>query len=186
MKKILPILLCFLAAAALAAFIGYRAYEKRLYPREYGDIVESAAAEQDIPESLVYSVIRAESSFRADAVSRAGAKGLMQLMPETYEWLVKKHGGSESPEDITDPAVNIRYGCLYLRSLYDRFGDWSLAVAAYNAGPNRVAGWLADSRYSDDGKTLAKIPYAETENYVNRVLSAWEKYEKLYYNKGDQ
>ena len=86
-----------------------------------------------------------------------------------------------SSEDITDPEVNIGYGCLYLRSLYDRFGDWELAVAAYNAGPNRVAGWLADSRYSPDGKRLDKIPYDETENYVNRVFSAKEQYEKLYY-----
>lgn len=172
---------CIIAVIAAAAVFGYRSYEKRLYPREYVDIVAAAAEKNDIPESLVYSVIRAESSFRAGAVSKAGAKGLMQLMPETYEWLVQKQGGSETPEDITDPAVNIGYGCLYLRSLYDRFGDWELAVAAYNAGPNRVAGWLADSRYSSDGKRLDKIPYDETENYVNRVFSAKEQYEKLYY-----
>ena len=76
---------CVIAVIAVAAVFGYRSYEKRLYPRECVDIVAAAAKKNDIPESLVYSVIRAESSFRAGAVSKAGAKGLMQLMPETYE-----------------------------------------------------------------------------------------------------
>ena len=80
---------CVIAVIAVAAVFGNRASEKRLYPREYADIDAAAAEKNDIPESLVYSVIRAESSFRAGAVSKAGAKGLMQLLPETYEWLVQ-------------------------------------------------------------------------------------------------
>lgn len=129
-----------------------------LYPFEYVDLVRRAARDRDLDPALVASLVRAESRFRADAVSPRGAMGLMQLMPETAAWIAQSLG--ETAADLRDPATNLRLGAWYLRYLLDRFGRADLALAAYNAGPTRVDEWLATSRPI----------YAETEAFVRRVL----------------
>jgi soluble lytic murein transglycosylase len=112
-------------------------------------------------------------------VSRVGAAGLMQLMPDTFNWLLSKTGESYTLEDLWDPAVNIRYGTMLLAVLYEEFGQWNTAYAAYNAGLNRVRLWLADPDVSQDGELVA-IPYPETENYVKKVVKAAAEYRRLY------
>ena len=112
--------------------------------------IEEAARESRLPIALIDAVIRTESGYRPEAVSRSGAKGLMQLMPETAKAL--------GLEDPLDPRANVRAGARYLRQLYDRFGSLPLAVAAYNAGPARVA------------KARAVPEIAETKRYVSAVL----------------
>ena len=79
------------------------------------------------------------------------------------------------------PEKNVMVGTKYLAYLYNMFGDMETAIAAYNAGLGNVRDWLADERYSDDGKTLKDIPFAETRNYVRRVREAIDIYERLYY-----
>lgn len=119
--------------------------------------IQAAATRYDLPTGLIHSVIRAESNFQPQAVSRAGAQGLMQLMPGTAEEL-----GVEDPFDIEQ---NIDGGARYLRQMLDRFGgDVKQALAAYNAGPGTVM------RYNGD------VPYAETRGYVQKVL----RYSKQY------
>lgn len=161
--------------------------EKIIYPKpnEYTAFVEKYSAEYGVPENMVYAVIKTESGFDSSAVSGKGAVGLMQMMPETFEWLTKDILREHlSAGMLYDPETNIKYGTYYLSRLYNRFGDWDTALAAYNGGEGRVSEWLTDSRYSQDGKKLIidNIPteYSETENYVGKVNKALGKYNKLY------
>lgn len=153
------------------------------YPRTYSDIVSREAADNGLEEALVYAVIRAESNFEADAVSRVGAVGLMQLMPTTYEWMLMRDGNTElTLDDLPDPAVNIRYGCHYLAYLSTKYSDIKTIAAAYNAGDGAVDSWLDDANYSSDGVTLDEIPYPETAAYVEKVADNYEEYKELYYS----
>lgn len=183
MKRRTILIICAVALAvfAIISVFAVNAIKKSFYPREYEEIVSEYSVVYSVPESLIYAVIKCESGFRPDAVSSAGATGLMQLMPDTFNWVSGLCGDGEPVGDITDPDANIKYGTFYLNFLYDRFGNWETAIAAYNAGHGRVANWLKDSRYSDDGVTLKEIPIKETENYVKKVTDNWEQYKKLYY-----
>ena len=151
------------------------------YPQKYSAEVERYSERFGVSEPLVYAVIRTESGFREDVESYAGAVGLMQLMPETFEWLQGKLNGDVvyTADSLKDADVNICYGTYFLSYLLERYGDESTACAAYNAGTTTVDGWLSDSRYSSDGYTLSAIPYPETENYVKKVRDAEEIYTKL-------
>lgn len=155
--------------------------EKANYPKKYSEYVERYSDEYGLEPSLVYAVIRTESGFDPDAQSDAGACGIMQMMPSSFEWLQQKRGteGEYTTEDLFNPEVCIDYGCYLLKYFHDYYGDERCAVAAYNAG-FVVGEWLADSRYSKDGKTLDNVPYPETSNYVDKVESAKEMYIKLY------
>lgn len=134
---------------------------------------------------MILAVIRTESDFRADAVSEAGAMGLMQLMPSTFDFLREELLQEPlSPETITTPNINIRYGSYYLSYLYRRFCDWPLAIAAYNAGEGRVEEWLSDEQLARDG-VLHTIPYPETDAYVRTVLSHYAHYLKKYPIEGE-
>lgn len=155
---------------------------KLLYPRSYSQIVKQEAAAFSLDENLVYAVIRAESKFDAKAKSSAGALGLMQLTPETFDWVLTKYpADSESPNILT-PADNVHAGCAMLRLLIDQFGSVDVALSAYNAGMGNVAQWLDDESYSHDGTNLHTIPFPETEAYVKRVLANMAMYQKLYQN----
>jgi len=185
LKKSISIFITFIIIIAILMFFAFYAVDKiweYLYPREYEELVQKYASEYAVPEALIYAVILAESDFDANANSHAGAIGLMQLMPDTLDWLSRLLGESSPSGDIADPETNIKYGTYYLRHLMDRFGTWETALAAYNAGHGRVTNWLKDSRYSDDGKTLKNIPLDETYNYVNRVSENYKQYKNIYYN----
>ncbi len=185
-KKLLAVIipLVLIVLFAVGAVFVVSELEKKFYPREYKDCVETYADKYDVPPELVYAVIQTESNFEAKAKSGAGAQGLMQLMPETFQWVSKNLMNEPEPTgDILDPETNIKYGTYYLHYLKERFGNWETAIAAYNAGHNRVDSWLKDSRYSDDGETLKHIPIKETENYVEKVFKSREEYEKIYYEK---
>jgi len=165
-KKILMIVLVSLAAvvAVLGALYLRDAYLRRHYPLKYENIIIKYAEEYGLDPYFVCAMIDTESNFEKDAVSEDGAQGLMQIMPETSEWIAGKLEVSEY--DIFDPDTNIRFGCWYLYFLKDKFsGERQLMIAAYNAGHNKVEEWLSQG-YSKDGATLDEIPYAETEKCV--------------------
>lgn len=185
MKRRTRLIFCLVALVALAvsAIIIVPYVRQQLYPREYAEYVTKYCNEYDVPEALVYAVIQTESNFNPNAVSRVGAKGLMQLMPDTLDWLSRLLGEDYPSGDITDPETNIKYGTYYLRHLYDRFDNWDTALAAYNAGHGRVSGWLEDSRYTDDGISLKNIPLEETKNYVNKVNASYNQYTEIYYGE---
>ena len=166
---------------------GYDKYERAAYPVKYEAYVTKYAAEYDLQPSLIYAIIRTESRFDPNAVSAAGAKGLMQLMEVTYDWTQSQFSEEpEPPERIFDPEVNVRCGCKYLQYCFSKFENTQAAIAAYNAGVGRVSGWLADSRYSNDGVTLKAIPIEETRNYVEYVLEAQAIYQRLYQPDGEE
>lgn len=156
---------------------------KRYYVRDYESYLSAYAAEYQVPESLLCAVIFCESRFRPQAKSSHGACGLMQLAPATFAEVLWRLGIPEEAAkqtDIFDPEWNIRCGTYYLHYLYGLYGNWETSLAAYNAGMGNVNQWLADARYSDDGKTLKQIPFTETEAYVKKVLKSRERYRELY------
>lgn len=157
--------------------------QKLNYPQEYSEYVDRASEEYDLDPALIYAIIRTESGFDATAQSGAGACGIMQMMPSSFEWLQEKRGvsGQFETEDLFNPEICIDYGCYLLRYFLDFYGDERCAVAAYNAG-FVVSDWLEDEQYSADGVTLTDIPYPETSNYVEKVESAKDMYIELYYS----
>jgi len=154
---------------------------KNSYPLEYKELIAKYSDEYGLDPYYVCAVIRTESDFDPKAVSRAGARGLMQIMPDTGGWIAGKLSEeSYNEDDLFDPDTNIRYGCWYLSFLNERFGgNMQLVAAAYNAGHNRVSDWLNDSNVSD-GSELKDIPFSETEKYVKKIDKAYEKYKKYY------
>lgn len=151
-----------------------------VYPLKYSELVEKYSAEYNLDEAFVYAVIETESGFNKDAVSEVGARGLMQIMPDTFKWLKSKTGEKLSEDALFEPEVSIRYGCFLLRYLLDEFENEKTALAAYHAGVGRVKKWLKDPEYSDDGKTVARIPYETTKNYTEKVMKTYHRYIKLY------
>lgn len=167
-------ILCGLAAARFADRL-----DRARYPLKYTDLVEKYAEVYKVPRDICYAVIRTESGFDPTAVSSAGAIGLMQMMPATFADLTARTGDNYETGMLYDPETSIRYGVCYLSMLYDRYGVWDTAFAAYNCGMGRVDGWIAEGRIDETGR-LTDIPIEETRNYVERVNRAIEKYEKLY------
>ncbi len=151
---------------------------KHRYPLRYRDYVLNSAEEFDLSAALVFSVIKTESSFIADAVSPKNAKGLMQLTDETGAYVAKMLNVSDY--DLFDAQTNVRFGCRYLRYLIDEFGVIETAITAYNAGEGNVKSWLKDTRYSNDNTTLFAIPFSETEKYLKKIYKSFRKYEKIY------
>ena len=174
--------LLLLAAGVWLYRRGSEAYQNAAYPTAYRDLVEPYAAAYGLDPSLVMAVIRTESRFDPAARSAAGALGLMQMTESTFEW-VQWREKVEDPlpfESLTDPETSIRYGCATLALLKEMFENEQTALAAYNAGMGNVRKWLADERYSDDGVTLKEIPFAETRQYVPKVIEAQKQYRALY------
>ena len=115
------------------------------------------------------------------AQSSAGAVGLMQIMPSTYEWLAQaKFKESADVSLLYNPEVNIRYGTYYLQYLYAKFGTWEKALIAYNWGEGNFMRFMEENGYTEGDYN--SIPVAETRNYVKKVLHHWKKYEDLYAN----
>ena len=185
MRKFIYLILtaAIVVSAALILWNGFlrEQVELYLYPIKYTEIVEACAREYDVPSEMVYAVIHTESSFNEDAVSRVGAKGLMQIIDETNEWIALVKGEDVMSERIFEPEINIDRGTWLLSYLYREFGAWEEALAAYNAGIGRVRTWLEDPEISADGVTLDRIPFGETAEYVSKVIKAAEKYRELYF-----
>ena len=151
-----------------------------VYPRKYRRQVEKYSEEFGIDEYLIYSIIKTESKFNKKAISNKGAKGLMQVTDKTATWAAIELKLGDSV-DIYKPDCNIRIGVWYLARLKKEFrGDLVLSVAAYNGGSGNVRRWLSEKEYSKDGRSLDKIPFKETSNYVYRVMKNYQVYKKLY------
>ena len=174
-------LIVLIALGAWALF-GRDRIDLSRYPMTYAPEIRAAAAEFSLDPAYVASVVLAESSFDAEAVSSAGAIGLMQIMPATGEWIAGKL--EDEPFDVQrlyQPEVNLRYGCWYLRFLLDRYDeDMYTASTAYHQGQGRVDQWLEDPQYSQDGRTLTAISSAVTDTYVNRIMESYAHYQELY------
>ncbi len=162
------------------------AIDKKTHPRLYMEYVEKYSEEYSVPKSVILSVIKCESDFKSNAVSSAGAVGLMQMMPDTFTWLSSdKLKENHAVGMLYDPETNIKYGTYYLSYLHGLFGNWETVYAAYNCGPGQVKEWQEDSRYADANGILRDIPIKETKKYVSRVKKAEALYTKLYFSEGE-
>jgi len=161
----------------------------RNYPLEYRNLIEQYAAEYNLRPAFVAAIIRNESSFQPMAESSVGARGLMQLMPDTAEWIAGKLKMSGYAFDrMYDPASNIQFGCWYLHYLSNLFrGDPVCVVCAYHAGQGEIASWLSNQSISPDGMTLSldRLPEGPTKNYAGRVTRDDGIYQKKYFTPAD-
>ncbi|MBO5939370.1 MAG: lytic transglycosylase domain-containing protein [Clostridia bacterium] len=181
-KRICTVCLIILLAigVGIATHLLWNYFDQKSHQKSYEEIVKNCSEEYDVPEHLIFSVIKVESDFDPYARSSVGAVGLMQMMPSTFEWLTGEEHLNEnlSALRLTDPEVSIRYGTYYLRYLYLKFGNWDTVLAAYNGGEGNVAKWLDDPEYSDGQGNLTYIPFEETRNYVKKVNDAMATYDK--------
>lgn len=156
-------------------------FEQITLPLHHADIIRQQAAAKDLDPALIAAVIYEESHFR-DQTSHAGARGLMQITPETARFIARDSGGTAfTQEDLATPQVNISYGAYYLRYLLNRFGgDETLALAAYNGGEGNVDHWLAAVTQRGEPFRASSIPFQETREYVTRVREAERAYRVKY------
>jgi soluble lytic murein transglycosylase len=153
-----------------------------LFPLQFPDLLTTHAAAAGVDPALVAAVIQQESTFDPGAVSGAGAHGLMQLMPATGRELARDVGIKKlQVSQLHDPAIGLRLGTLYLAEMIDRFGGKiERAVAAYNAGPRRVAVWNLARPGMSAEEFVDSIPFSETRTYVMLVLASQEQYRRIY------
>jgi soluble lytic murein transglycosylase len=159
------------------------------FPRPFAEIIEGVSGEEGLPPEILFGLIRTESAFDADAVSRVGAVGLAQLMPATALDMarrISRQGGPDYAEagepDLRDPRVNLPLGARYLRYLWDRLGSPMLALTAYNGGMGRISRWRAAAGDLSEDLFPETIEYSETRNYGRKVLAAAAAYGYLYYD----
>ena len=149
-----------------------------LYPLGEKDIVLKYSNYYGLDSKIIFSIIKIESGFDRNAKSRAGAVGLMQITPETGDYIAELQGVENY--DLTEAKTNVKFGCFYIKYLFTRFDDIDTAICAYNAGEGNVSIWLKNQEYSEDGKTLKEIPFPETNNYIKKFHKTFAKYDKLY------
>lgn len=171
--------------AAVVVVLGVRhaseRYYRMAYPVQYQEYVERYSREFSVDENLCYAVIRTESSFDPRATSSIGARGLMQLTEDTFDWVKSRlePQADTTYDEMYDPEKNIQYGIYLLGALTEQFGSVTNALCAYHAGWGSVTGWLADPAYSSDGE-IHTIPYPDTARYVEKVERTREVYRELY------
>lgn len=157
--------------------------KQRLYPVAYRDDIRASALTHGVEPQLVAAIIRVESNFRTGRVSGKGAMGIMQIMPDTADWIVSRaRYEGVTPDMVRDRAdVGIELGTWYLASLLRQYdGNTAAAVAAYNAGPGNVTAWLRDGVWDGTLASSDDIPFGETRRYVQRVNYYYNKYKSIY------
>jgi soluble lytic murein transglycosylase len=161
--------------------LGEEALREITLPLRHEDIIRQQARDKDLDPSLIAAVIYQESKFR-DQTSHAGARGLMQITPETAEFIAKRSGGvAFSQEDLATPQINISYGAYYLRYLMDHYdGNTELALAAYNAGQTNVDKWVREAGGRERFDRTDDIPFPETREYVENVFDLRGDYRRVY------
>jgi len=158
-----------------------RQFWEMFYPMGWRQELRQASERTGLDLYLLAAVVREESSFFPRARSKAGARGLMQLMPETARPLALRRGFAFGNGELLDePGPNLELGAEFLAKLLREFGNPRLALAAYNAGPVRVREWWEARRSEDLEIFVEQIPFEETRHFVKRVLVSWEEYRRLY------
>lgn len=180
MKKALYLILgiIVLAAAAVGICHNNEVRREQLAISLYSDSVFKYSFMYNVDANLVFAVIKAESDFDENAVSQKGAVGLMQILPSTGQFIAERLGLEYSETELFDSDTNIKLGTYYIGYLSKKFTVRETMLAAYNAGEGNVRYWL--SEYSEDGEKLDLIPFKETEQYVIKVKSHFERYRKVY------
>jgi soluble lytic murein transglycosylase len=169
------------AAIAGLGPLGEAVRELGFLPLRHDDIIRQQAAEKELDPALIAGVIYEESRFR-DQTSHAGARGLMQITPETADFIARQSGGNRFTQaDLATPQINIAYGAYFLRYLIDHYqGDEDAALAAYNAGITNVDGWVDKAGGVEAFEVDRHVPFPETRAYVDNVQERREQYREHY------
>jgi soluble lytic murein transglycosylase len=155
---------------------------KLMFPVNYKEEIKQSAEHYNVDPFLIMAIIQIESKYNPHRVSKKGAVGLMQVMPETAKWIIEKANFSVMAKEYLDePELNIALGSWYVNFLTKEF-DHNLyaAIAAYNAGPGNVRKWLNEGIWDGKRETIENIPFGETRHYVQKVLYYHEKYQQIY------
>jgi soluble lytic murein transglycosylase len=158
-----------------------RSYWEALFPKPYWTDLKKFSSQNALDPYLVASLIRQESEFNPAAVSKANAVGLMQLLPKVGKNVAKEEKLKHfSPTQLFTPEINLQLGTRYFREMVDKFGAFEYALAAYNAGSNRVDDWQGQGKYRDPQEFVESIPFTETREYVQAILRNANVYRQLY------
>ena len=158
-----------------------RSYWEALFPQPFWLVLKKFASQNALDPYLVASLIRQESEFNPSAVSKANAVGLMQLLPKVGSAVAKQAKLRHfSATQLFTPEINLQLGTRYFRQMVDKFGTFEYALAAYNAGSNRVDDWLGQGKYRDSQEFVESIPFTETREYVQAILRNANVYRQLY------
>jgi soluble lytic murein transglycosylase len=158
-----------------------RSYWEALFPKAYWLDLKRYSSANALDPYLVASLVRQESAFNPNAVSHANAVGLMQLLPRVGKGVAKQEKIRHfSTQELFTPATNLRLGTHYFRSIVDKFGSFEYALAAYNAGTDRVQDWIGQGQYRDPQEFVESIPFTETREYVQNILRNANVYRQLY------
>ena len=156
-----------------------------MYPIKYEKEIAEIAPQYQMDPYLILAIIQVETRFNEERISKKGALGPMQLMPETAEWIIEQ--GRFSPHFIdylSRPEVNIAMGSWYLSMIYQQLNQNLIAtIAAYNAGPGNVNKWISQNIWDGTLENITQIPYGETRHYVQRVLFFYNRYKWIYEDK---
>lgn len=180
-RRILTILISVILLLSIIGLIGRKIYVHYAYPMEYSSTIQKYAEEYGVSDDLVRAVIDVESGYKTDAVSDAGAIGLMQMTRDAFNWINEYQiKDSTTFDELYDADTSIRYGTCLLAVLLDHYdGNVTNAIAAYHAGMGSVDSWLELTKNSSDGENLDSIPRSDTEYYVAKVTKAMTMYQKL-------
>ena len=183
MSKFLKITLlsvvCFIMVIIIIELFKLTQYVyKQIYPKAYSQYVERYSLENDLDPLLIYAIIKAESNFNTDAVSKSNALGLMQILETTArEVCEKEFNGEFDKNELFNAEYNIKIGTRYFSKLLNKYNDnIGISLAAYNAGTGKVDSWIEDGIIEQDGSNLENIPYKETNNYVRKILRYYDIY----------
>lgn len=171
MKKLCLVIFCSFSCLTAIAFV---LFNYVIFPTKYKNYVVKYSEEFGLDKAMVYAIIKAESDFDKNAVSKSGAKGLMQIIPSTADWIATELDVSQY--NLFDEETNIKFGCFYLKYLYKKFDNRNTVICAYNAGEGAVKTWLDDNGDIDE----SKIDFDETKEYLKRVNSNFRVY-KLHF-----
>lgn len=166
----------------LTVIFNYGNILKQFYPMPYQNTIIQYSTEAGIDPYLLTAIMKTESNFNPNAVSPKGARGLMQIMPETGEWIARQSGaGSFHPDMLFEPDTCISMSAWYIADLQEEFGDSMVMVlAAYNGGRGNVRNWVNEEKMSGHSSDIDNIPFPETKNFVRKVLWNYRMYNWLY------
>jgi soluble lytic murein transglycosylase len=153
---------------------------KTLFPLPYEASLRREAARNEFDPMLAAGLIRQESTFQADIVSHANAVGLMQVLPKTGKLLAKQLKVRYAKAKLFDPEYNLELGMLYIAGLLKLTGEPEYALAAFNAGEDRIAAWRAERNYEEIPELVESIPFTETRDYVQIVMRNADVYRQVY------
>lgn len=169
MKKFFSLITFFVITIC---FIAYIIIDREIrYPIKYFDLVNSLSISYRVDSALVFAIIKTESNFKSDAISSAGAVGLMQLLPSTALYIADLID-YDKEIDLTDAASNIELGVAYFSYLFAKFDNLKYSICAYNAGEGRVREWIKNGQINN-------IPYKETREYCEKVMFAYNIYQNM-------